>query len=123
MHYLFGLRLNRDWFEFRTDSRYCGKSAGDGMSTEIPKAAAEAPSPAARRMRLYRKRRREGLRSVHILVRVTAINDFIRAGLLDKQQREDRKALQAVVCGLLRQATKELRDSHPLLVTSGRRVI
>ena len=61
-------------------------------------------------MRRYRKRRRLGLRSVRILLRVTVIDDFIRAGLLDEQQSENPKALQAVVCGLLGQATKQLRN-------------
>jgi hypothetical protein len=93
------------------------------MSSDLPKASAESCSRVATRMRRYRKRRRQGLRSVRILLRVTTIDDFVRAGLLDEQHRDNSKALQAAVCGLLRQATKELRDSHPLLVTTGRRVI
>jgi hypothetical protein len=73
-------------------------------------------------MRLYRKRRRQGLRYVRILLRVTTIDDFVRAGLLDRQHRDNPQALQAVVTRVLRQAMKKLRNQHPLLVTTSRAV-
>jgi hypothetical protein len=38
-------------------------------------------------MRLYRNRRRQGLRSVRILLRVTEIDEFIRLGLLGSAKR------------------------------------
>jgi hypothetical protein len=48
-------------------------------------------------MRLYRKRRQQGLRPVRILLRVTEIDEFIRLGLLEEEQRESPEALRAVV--------------------------
>jgi hypothetical protein len=61
-------------------------------------------------MRLYRKRRRLGLRSVRILLRVTEIDDLVRLGLLDEEQRESPEALQAVVSNLFHQALDETRS-------------
>jgi hypothetical protein len=62
-------------------------------------------------MRLYRKRRRQGLRSVRILLRVTEIDDLVRLGLLDEAQRESPEALQAVVSNLFHQALDETRSA------------
>jgi len=56
---------------------------------------------AAERMRLYRKRRRQGLQYVRILLHVTDIDDLIREGLLKDEQRQDAEALQAAVLGLV----------------------
>jgi hypothetical protein len=55
-------------------------------------------------MRRYRKRRREGVRSVRILLRVTTIDDMIRFGLLKEGQRE-----RLVVVYLIRQAMEARR--------------
>jgi hypothetical protein len=52
------------------------------------------PLSAAERMRLYRKRRRQGLRYVRIPLRVTEIDDLIRMGLLSEDQRYDAEAVQ-----------------------------
>jgi hypothetical protein len=46
-------------------------------------------------MRLYRKRRRQGLRYVRIPLHVTEIDDLIRMGLLEEAGRRDAEALQA----------------------------
>jgi len=92
------------------------------MSIDSSKDRLEPCSRVAERMRLYRKRRRLGLRSVRILLRVTTIDDFVRAGLLDRQHRDNPQALQAVVTRVLRQAVKKLRNQHPLLVTTSRAV-
>ena len=61
-------------------------------------------SPAAARMRRYRKHRRLGLRSVRILLDDTDIDALIRMKLLKKDQRQDVKALQKALLGLLYQA-------------------
>jgi len=58
-------------------------------------------SPAAVRMRRYRKRRRQGLRSVRILLDQPDIDALIRMRLLKKDQREDVEALQTAVTGLV----------------------
>jgi hypothetical protein len=79
------------------------------MSSDFPKASAESCSQAAKRMRLYRKRRRQGLRYVRILLRVTTIDDMIRFGLLEEGQRERPEALRAVVVYLIRQAMEARR--------------
>jgi hypothetical protein len=82
---------------------------------EIP---VQTCSRVAERMRLYRKRRRQGLRSVHVLLRVTEIDDFTRLGLLNEGQRDDPEALQAVILNLLHQALDEMRAVPWLRVTA-----
>jgi hypothetical protein len=82
------------------------------MGIEVRGARAERPSQVAERVRRYRERRRQGLRYVRILLRVTDIDDFIRLGLLNEGQRDDPEALQAVVLNLLHQVMDETRDWH-----------
>ena len=65
---------------------------------------------AAERMRLYRKRRRQGLQYVRIPLHVTEINDLIQMGRLNEDQRRDSEALQAAVLCLVHQALDEMRD-------------
>jgi hypothetical protein len=65
-------------------------------------------SPAAQRMRRYRKRRREGQRSVRIALYETDCDVLIRIGLLKEDQRQDRKALQKALLGLLYRAEQDL---------------
>jgi hypothetical protein len=79
------------------------------MRTNVPMKRVESSSAAAERMRRYRKRRREGVRSVRILLRVTTIDDMIRFGLLEEGQRERPEALRAVVVYLIRQAMEARR--------------
>ena len=65
-------------------------------------------SPAAQRMRRYRKQRRQGLRPVRILVDETDCDALIRMGLLKEHQRHDVEALQTAVLGLLYRAEENL---------------
>ena len=65
-------------------------------------------SPAAQRMRRYRKQRRQGLRSVRILLDETDIDALIRMRLLKEDQRHDVEALRAAVLGLLYRAEDDL---------------
>jgi hypothetical protein len=58
-------------------------------------------SPGAQRMRRYRKQRRQGLRSVRILLDQTDIDALIRMKLLKKDQRQDVEALQTAVLSLV----------------------
>ena len=50
---------------------------------------ARSSSPAAERMRLHRKRRREGMQYVQIPLHKSEVEDLIRLGLLQREQRED----------------------------------
>ena len=65
-------------------------------------------SPAAARMRRYRKHRRLGLRSVRILLDETDIDALIRMKLLKKDQRQDVEALQTAVTGLVYRVQEDL---------------
>jgi hypothetical protein len=66
-------------------------------------------SAAARRMRLYRERRRRGLRSVRIPLHVTEVGDLIRLGILKGEKREDPEALRDAVLNLIRRALDDMR--------------
>ena len=65
-------------------------------------------SPAAQRMRRYRKQRRQGLRPVRILLGETDIDALICMKHLTEDQRQDPKALQTAVLGLLYRAEEDL---------------
>ena len=67
-----------------------------------------SPSPAAQRMRRYRKQRRQGLRSVRILLAETDIDALIRMRLLKEDQRQDVEALQTAVLGLVYRAQEDV---------------
>ena len=73
------------------------------MSTD-PAQRARSTSPAAKRMRRYRKRRRSGMRYVRISLHVTEIDDLIRLGQLPEERREDAEALRTAVLSLLYRA-------------------
>jgi hypothetical protein len=59
-------------------------------------------------MRRYRKQRRQGLRSVRILLDETDIDALIRMRLLKEERRQDVEALQTAVLGLLYRAEEDL---------------
>jgi hypothetical protein len=65
-------------------------------------------SPAAQRMRRYRKQRKQGLRSVRILLDETDIDALIRMRLLKEERRQDAEALQTAVTALLYRAEDDL---------------
>ena len=60
------------------------------------------------RMRVYRKRRRQGLRYVRIPLCVTEIDDLIRMGLLTQDQRHDHEALHTAILGIVYRALEGL---------------
>ena len=64
--------------------------------TATPKATTEF-----KRMRLYRKRRREGMRYVRIPLHVTKIDELVRLGFLRGEQCQDPEALQMAVLGII----------------------
>jgi hypothetical protein len=55
----------------------------------------------ADRMRLYRKRRREDMQYVRVLLSAPEIDSFVRMGLLKQERRRDPEALQNAVWALL----------------------
>jgi hypothetical protein len=74
------------------------------MSTDTTSRPTRSSSPAAQRMRRYRKQRRQGLRSVRILLDEMDIDALIRMRLLKEDERRDIEALQVAVTGLLYRA-------------------
>ena len=62
------------------------------------------PASVTERMRVYRQRRREGIRLVRIPLHVTNIEDLIQFGLLKQDERQDEESLRAAVLLLLREA-------------------
>ena len=70
--------------------------------------SSRSSSPAAQRMRRYRKHRRRGLRSVRILLDETDVDAFIRLGLLKEDQRQDEEALRTAVMPLVYRAAEDL---------------
>jgi len=57
-------------------------------------AASPVPSAAAKRMRLYRYRRQQGLRCITTELRETEIDALIGMGLLQNDMRNDLKAIK-----------------------------
>ena len=78
------------------------------MSTDTTSRPSRSSSPAAQRMRRYRKQRRLGLRSVRVLLDETDIDALIRMGFLKEDQRQDVKALRTAVLRLLYRAEEDL---------------
>jgi hypothetical protein len=60
-------------------------------------------------MRLYRQRRRQGIRMLRIPLDVRNVDDLVQLGLLKQDKRQDEEALRAVVLVLLQQALEEAR--------------
>ena len=81
------------------------------MSTDTPNTSARSPSKVAQRMRLYRNRRRQGLRSVRIWLPVSDIDYFIQV-VLTKRQRQRRDALETALVGLFQDMLEEIRDAR-----------
>ena len=64
----------------------------DYLTEDAPSEPA-APSAAAERMRLYRKRKRDGLLCVNVQLRVTEVDELVSRGLLTSEMRNDRVAI------------------------------
>jgi hypothetical protein len=61
----------------------------------------------AERMRLYRRRRRQGEQFVRIPLHVTEIDTLVRMGLLTKEQRQDDQALQTAIMSIVYRALED----------------
>jgi hypothetical protein len=62
------------------------------------------PSAAAERMRLYRERRRQGLRCITVELRETEIDALVRRGLMKAEMRNDMYAVRRALYRYLDQA-------------------
>jgi hypothetical protein len=85
------------------------------MTAEFAQEAAGSSSRAAERMRLYRKRCREGMRLVRIPLHVTEVDALIRIGRLKEDSRTDAEVLQGAVLSLLYQALGESEIGRKML--------
>jgi hypothetical protein len=79
----------------------CDRVSGDAMDTEAVGVASRPPPSAAERMRLHRKRRRQGMNSLRISLHVTQIDGLVRKGLLSQADRADPEALQCAIDALI----------------------
>ena len=77
------------------------------MTREAAKVRTRSSSPAAVRMRRYRKLRRLGLHPVRIMLGVADIDALIRMRLLKEEQREDPEALQTAVLSIFYRACED----------------
>lgn len=64
------------------------------MSTEFP-------GPPALRMRRYRKRLKSGVKYVRVGPTVSEIEEFVRLGLIPKEQKDDLGSIQTAVMTVL----------------------
>ncbi len=69
-------------------------------------------SPAAVRMRRYRKEHLPGLRWIRMPIDVSDINAFIRLGLMKEDQRQDDEAVRTAVMSLVYDAGDRARQHH-----------
>ena len=63
--------------------------------------SSRSSSPAAQRMRRYRKRRRQPMRYIPIPLHVSEIDALVRMRLLKDEQRQDVEALRTAVLTLV----------------------
>jgi hypothetical protein len=77
--------------------------ARETMSTAAIKPA-RSLSPAAQRMRRLRKRRRNKVRYMGILLREAEIDALVRKGFLDKEHRYDWAVVESAIYDLISQA-------------------
>jgi hypothetical protein len=71
------------------------------------KEPSKIPSTAAQRMRLYRSRRRKGLRGVLIPLHTTDIDALIRMGFLAEEQRGEVDALRDAILDVVYRAMQQ----------------
>ena len=86
------------------------------MRPEPKKMPALSSAPVAERMRLYRKRRRRGIRCVRVQIHVTEIDALIRKKYLDQQSRDDLKAVEYAI----RTVVLDALTNEAWRVTAGR---
>jgi hypothetical protein len=65
------------------------------------------PPSTAERMRLYRRRRRQGLQYIRIPLHVTEIDTLIRMRFLTEEQRQDAEVLQTAIMAIVYRALED----------------
>jgi hypothetical protein len=71
------------------------------MNSDTPGAPLPLHSPAAERMRQYRKRQRKGLRCVRIQLDATEIDVLVRRRYLEARDRDNAKAVQTAAAAFV----------------------
>jgi hypothetical protein len=61
----------------------------------------KAPITAAERMRRLRARRRNGLRSLRVLLHETEIDSLVDKGFCNPERRQDQAAIQSAIHGFI----------------------
>ena len=72
------------------------QQGGDILSSAVPSAI----SPAAQRMRRYRKRKKQGVRCFRMRVSNETLDVFVRRGVLSAASRNDPAAIEAAFYAL-----------------------
>jgi hypothetical protein len=80
-------------------------------STSVEGKRDTALSPTAKRMRLHRQRRRDGLRCLTIELRETEIDALVRGEMLRADARNDRRAILVAVYTFLDRTLGAQRDA------------
>jgi hypothetical protein len=78
------------------------------MSTETEKIPARSPSPAAERMRRFRRRRRNGMVCVRVQLGVADVDALVTKRYLNPKKREDLSAVAEAADGFLSDALQDL---------------
>jgi hypothetical protein len=66
------------------------------------------PKGAAERMRLYRRRRQQGVRYIRIPLHVTDIDDLVCTGRLTQHDRQDQEAIERAVLFLIQETLHDM---------------
>ena len=78
------------------------------VSTDTTATGRTRTSPnAAERMRLHRKRQRDGMQYVRIQLHVSDIDSLVRIGALKEEQRRDPEWLQTAILTVLYRAQED----------------
>jgi len=83
------------------DLPFSAPASGEPATTDSSSLPAPSTSPGAKRARRLRKRRRQGLRPVQVLLHRSDIEAMIRLGHLKQEEVQDAEALGRAVYGVV----------------------
>jgi hypothetical protein len=69
-------------------------SSDDSMNTGAVGVPSGSPSPAAERMRTFRRRRKHKYRVIRIEICPLEIDELVKRGYLDQKDRDDRRTIE-----------------------------
>ena len=78
-----------------------GPKGAPGNGPDPLPAACKEPVTAAQRMRHHRKRRRNGLRCLRVVLHETEIASLVDKGFLRPERRQDQAAIQSAIDGFI----------------------